>query len=288
MGISIMCGKKSFSCGYGNWNKFRIDVIYATIEYLQSILSPLSTTELISYTRKLNTPLLKEFLKEDNNEEIEISYNEIIIDFIHQFVDEVESQTEPRRETLESKTKEFKEKILLNEDCRRGGVEEGDARVSVLDIFNNIYTESWNFNDAFIHFDLGGLYSLCNKNDYEGYYSIGNSYDICELFLKIKPFININGNEKDDIEEDDEYSDEKIFCRRSFVKDKVITDATEKRNTGDDKGIERVCRRGGVADVSDTLNSGVKDARVYHYHPIIEIENLFKESVKTKKKVIIY
>lgn len=45
------------------------------------------------------------------------------------------------------------------------------------------------FVDALIHFDIGGLYSLCNKSDCEGYYSVGNSVDICQLFDLIEPFI---------------------------------------------------------------------------------------------------
>lgn len=36
---------------------------------------------------------------------------------------------------------------------------------------------------------LNGLCSFCYKNDCEGFYSVGNSYDICALFDKIKPFM---------------------------------------------------------------------------------------------------
>lgn len=49
--------------------------------------------------------------------------------------------------------------------------------------------------NALIYFDIGGLYALCNKNDCEGYYSVGNSIDICQLFDLIEPFIEkINAN----------------------------------------------------------------------------------------------
>ena len=45
-------------------------------------------------------------------------------------------------------------------------------------------------------FNISGIYAFCNKSDCEGYYSVGNSYDICQLFKLIKPFyttdININ------------------------------------------------------------------------------------------------
>lgn len=43
--------------------------------------------------------------------------------------------------------------------------------------------------DLLIQFGVGGLYALCNKGDCDGYYSVGNSYDICHLFTLIKPFI---------------------------------------------------------------------------------------------------
>ena len=37
------------------------------------------------------------------------------------------------------------------------------------------------------YFDISGLFCICNKNE-DGYYSPGNSLDICILFDKIKPF----------------------------------------------------------------------------------------------------
>jgi hypothetical protein len=46
-----------------------------------------------------------------------------------------------------------------------------------------------NFLDALIYFDVGGLFSLINKSDINGFYSPGNSLDICMLFDEIKPII---------------------------------------------------------------------------------------------------
>lgn len=40
--------------------------------------------------------------------------------------------------------------------------------------------------NALINFDLGGLYALCLKNDCQGYYSAGNSLDICNMFDLLK------------------------------------------------------------------------------------------------------
>ena len=49
--------------------------------------------------------------------------------------------------------------------------------------------------NLFIGVNIIGLYALCNKSENEGYYSVGNSHDICNLLTLIKPFIesaNIN------------------------------------------------------------------------------------------------
>jgi len=52
-----------------------------------------------------------------------------------------------------------------------------------------VVTRNLSYIDALIYFDIGGLYSLCNKSDCEGFYSVGNSIDICQLFDLIEPFI---------------------------------------------------------------------------------------------------
>jgi hypothetical protein len=39
-------------------------------------------------------------------------------------------------------------------------------------------------------FDISGLFYLCNQSDCDGFYSPGNSLDICILFDKIKTFTN--------------------------------------------------------------------------------------------------
>lgn len=57
----------------------------------------------------------------------------------------------------------------------------------LLDIFINI--ESPKFYNLLIQFGVGGIYTLCNKTDNEGFYSVGNSYDICELIKLVKPFL---------------------------------------------------------------------------------------------------
>jgi hypothetical protein len=43
--------------------------------------------------------------------------------------------------------------------------------------------------NALIFAGLGGIFSLANKSDCEGLYSVGNSYDICELLKLVKPYL---------------------------------------------------------------------------------------------------
>jgi hypothetical protein len=57
--------------------------------------------------------------------------------------------------------------------------------------------------DALIYARVGGIYSLINKSDCEGLYSVGNSYDICELFKLIKPYLYGVKESKTDTDPDD-------------------------------------------------------------------------------------
>ncbi len=59
-----------------------------------------------------------------------------------------------------------------------------------VNIFIHIITEFPQYIDALIYFNVGGIYSLVNKSDCEGFYSPGNSLDIIILLDLIKPIIN--------------------------------------------------------------------------------------------------
>jgi hypothetical protein len=45
------------------------------------------------------------------------------------------------------------------------------------------------FLNAFNKFNLGGVFALCNQSDCSGYYTPGNSLDICILLDTIKPYL---------------------------------------------------------------------------------------------------
>jgi hypothetical protein len=65
-----------------------------------------------------------------------------------------------------------------------------------------VYSRLLEFVDLLIQFSVGGLYALCNKSDCEGFYSVGNSYDICELLKLVKPFLLKN---KEDLNADENW-----------------------------------------------------------------------------------
>lgn len=86
-------------------------------------------------------------------------------------------------------------------------IEKINSRViikeSVFGKENNLFDEFYSylrlhdFIDLLIRFDVGGIYALCNKSDSEGFYSVGNSYDICDLLKIVKPFLLKNKDEPD-------------------------------------------------------------------------------------------
>ena len=59
------------------------------------------------------------------------------------------------------------------------------------DLLDNfyVYSKHLEFVDLLIQFGVGGIYTLCNKSENEGFYSVGNSYDIYGLIKIVKPFL---------------------------------------------------------------------------------------------------
>lgn len=92
------------------------------------------------------------------------------------------------------------------------------------------YCQKIFFVNLLSKFGIYGIFALCNKSDDNGYYkngyfSIGNSYDICELFKAIKPFFNVdnvNLNSEDNFLYDSVISLEKIF-QEGLDKKHIVT-----------------------------------------------------------------
>jgi len=62
-----------------------------------------------------------------------------------------------------------------------------------IELFISLINKKGNI-DALNYFGIGGISALCNKNDNNGYYSPGNSLDICILLDLIKPLIMLQNN----------------------------------------------------------------------------------------------
>ena len=54
------------------------------------------------------------------------------------------------------------------------------------------YCKQSPFIDTLVFFNISGLYAFCNKSDCEGYYSVGNSYDIYQLLKLIQKFYTVD------------------------------------------------------------------------------------------------
>jgi hypothetical protein len=158
MGIDITCNEKSFSCGYGSWNKIRIDTIIATAEYLKHV----KTT----------------------NQFEERTYPYVSLEIINEFMSELISYgKDPEQVEKQDPKQEQDPEEVEKQEQNLVGLFLGNCTLELIDVL--------------IFFGVGGLFSLCNKSDCEGYYSVGNAYDICELFHIIKPFLIENSDSPD-------------------------------------------------------------------------------------------
>jgi hypothetical protein len=63
--------------------------------------------------------------------------------------------------------------------------DEDDYYASFIDNLHD-----FKFVNLLIQFGVSGIHVVCNKLENHGFYSVGNSYDICELNKKIKPIIS--------------------------------------------------------------------------------------------------
>ena len=72
--------------------------------------------------------------------------------------------------------------------CEKMGQQIGEND-NTINNFINIARKNFDYVNALIYFDISGIFTLCNKNDCEGFYSPGNSFDICQLFDLIEPFV---------------------------------------------------------------------------------------------------
>lgn len=169
MGIDIYCNNKSFFTSYVGWHDIRIVIIKSTFEYIQQkINNDINNSLEQNFEPELNDGILRTLIIDDD------------YDFIHDITDD--STYIFYMDTMNS---------LINEINTMSITKEATLGLKMDNTISIITTLSRNLNvmNAFNYFEINGLLALCNQNDCDGYYSPGNSLDICNLLNKIKEFI---------------------------------------------------------------------------------------------------
>jgi hypothetical protein len=149
MGVEFHCLETEFGCSYGSWNKIRISIITATFEYIQNKFEN-------------DKELHKDVDEEDKDYIGEGSSYYLYMTLIQKFID-ISITKQSFQSIFDLEIDNIINKLII--DCHK-----------------------LEFIDALNYFDIGGVFALCNKNDFQGYYTPGNSLDICSLLDKIKPF----------------------------------------------------------------------------------------------------
>ncbi len=156
MGVDFYCGDVTFGCSYGGWNELRRNVIKATFDFIQD-----------KFQRE------EELYKNITDEEDENYIGD------------------------GSKYYCYKKEIIKLIEAMNSSNTKNVFGINIDNTVNNFINLCRNLSyiDTLIYFDIGGLYAFCNKSDCEGFYSVGNSVDICQLFDLIEPFIEKNNKQ---------------------------------------------------------------------------------------------
>jgi hypothetical protein len=163
MGIDLTCDTKDFSCSYSSWHNIRAELIEATFAYLEDLIAHQTT----------------------GIDEERLEYS--VFGHLKQYITEIREQCasfENNKPPINSNP--FA--LLL-------------SKHTIFNAFSE-HLGDLCFINILIQFGVGGIYTLCNKSDCEGFYSVGNSYDICELLNVIKPFTIKN---KDNLDDEENY-----------------------------------------------------------------------------------
>ena len=149
MGVLFECVKVDYSCAYGSCNIIRVEILQATIRYLE-------------------------------NKKIEIAKIQSNCKITNSVKKESEEKQEYDKEVYELYDTDTKiNEILVHKNKMAKGVDD----------FLSVMHNSNSLIDNFIYLDIYGCYALLNKSDCEGYYSPGNSFDILSIINTVKPFI---------------------------------------------------------------------------------------------------
>lgn len=155
MGVNLECDVYLFRISYSGWNNIRCIIVEATIKYLEFI-------------NKHDT-------KDNYEDESEYQY------FKDSLQDFLNKMNEINNHCVDKEYNTMKEKFI--------NIAKEELKIMIG--FNSIIENNNSYLDTLIRYGVGGLYSLCYKSDCQGFYSSGNSLDICKLFDKIKPFLKV-------------------------------------------------------------------------------------------------
>lgn len=154
MGVDFYCVKKTFKMSYSSWGELRSNIIKATLHYIQD--------------------------KFDKDKQC---YNDVK-QGEENYIGEGSEYYCYMNYLYELKKIVLEQKPVKNEF----GMTLDNTLINFVRMCNDV-----NIMNALNYFEIGGLFVLCNQSDCEGYYTPGNSLDICSLLDRIEPFIKNYG-----------------------------------------------------------------------------------------------
>ena len=153
MGVTINCVNTGKCCSCETWFRQRVDIIIATIDYLEIKIAEVETA-LSKYDQEQD-----EVFPIENSRYDAMCYRQFIRDLRDRLIEPIRS---------------VRDKYAMY--------------AGPFDILCSAF-KYIGVKPAMIAFGVYGIYPLCAQSDVEGAYSVGNSYDIIELLLKLEPTI---------------------------------------------------------------------------------------------------
>jgi hypothetical protein len=172
MGVDFYCGDCAFHCSYSGWDNIRRQIMKSCFDYITDKFA------------KDQANFANVTIEEDDTGE-NTSYHHHMNN-IKPIIAIVETESVPKS---------------TPDICATNIMSFIKSHNNDVGVFIRACDKFYSSIDSLIYFNINGLYALCNKSDCEGYYSPGNSSDICQLLDLIKPFIKVN----------DEYIYERIY-----------------------------------------------------------------------------
>lgn len=183
MGVDFYCGDYTFHCSYSGWNNIRRQIIKSCFDYISDKFAKDQINWIESNVKPYNMITHHANVEEDDKECIgENSQYYRHMNDVKQIIARIEKESETKTK-ITPPTDGATNVWNFIKACNN----EDDVGVLARACNTN-----FDWLDALTYFEINGLHTLCNKRDCEGYYSPGNSIDICHLLDLIKPFVKVN------------------------------------------------------------------------------------------------